>query len=244
MSTGNEKKISEDLRKDAEHQRLVSETAKNEAERLKLELERKEIEKRLQQRWFSGRIIIQSAIGGLVAAALLATWGIGYLRPILLRSLELNELETEINIREINKLKEFQKEINSELVKVKEENENLINERNRIIVIYENRLEKIDPKLKDLKRKSKSEQLDHREEKIKRELESEVASISTQLGDLRDAQREAAIRIESLKKLTSDLGFLCVTSTISCLMSEPVALGQSCSCPNPYSDKRISGIIE
>ncbi|MCY7294116.1 hypothetical protein [Alteromonas sp. a30] len=55
----------------AELAKLVSETKRNDAERLKFDKERVEIESRLSQKWwnlpFTG--LIQAAIGGIVAGA-------------------------------------------------------------------------------------------------------------------------------------------------------------------------------
>lgn len=73
----------------AELAKLVSETKRNDAERLKFDKERAEIESRLSQKWwdlpFTG--LIQAAIGGVVAGALI--WG--FALDHFLKVNELNE---------------------------------------------------------------------------------------------------------------------------------------------------------
>ncbi len=81
---------------EAERRRLESEIAKNEAERIKLMYEANEAKKRLRQKWYSGRFLVQATVGGLVASALLATWSIGYFGPILARKHEVASLDNQI----------------------------------------------------------------------------------------------------------------------------------------------------
>lgn len=81
---------------EAELRRLNSEAARNEAEREKLNLEALEAKLRLGQKWYKGRILIQLVVGGVVAAALLASWVIGYLQPILKSEQELARITNEI----------------------------------------------------------------------------------------------------------------------------------------------------
>lgn len=77
----------------AEIQQLQSEAERNKAEKKKLELETLELQKRLKQKWFSGRIFLQASIGGVVGAALLVAWLVGYFSPILLAKHELVGLQ-------------------------------------------------------------------------------------------------------------------------------------------------------
>jgi chromosome segregation ATPase len=69
--------------------RVESEIAKNNAECGKFTAEAD----KLRQRWYSGRSLFQAIIGGIVASALLATWIIGYLQPILTKNEEVVKLE-------------------------------------------------------------------------------------------------------------------------------------------------------
>lgn len=89
----------------AELARLHAETEKNEAERRKLTLEGDEIETRLKAKWFEGAHSAQGIVAGIVAAALLSAWLVGYFQPLLkkgqeLASLELKRLEVEIKLKE------------------------------------------------------------------------------------------------------------------------------------------------
>jgi DNA repair exonuclease SbcCD ATPase subunit len=78
---------------DLRTRRFESEAARNEAERLKLEAETAELRQRLGQKWYSGRLFLQATVGGIVASALMATWVIGYLQPILRKNEEVVKLE-------------------------------------------------------------------------------------------------------------------------------------------------------
>ena len=82
-----------DSKEQAEIQQLLSEAARNEAEKHKFELEASEVEKRMKQKWFSGRAFIQALIGGVVGSALVAAWIVGYFSPILSKKQELANLE-------------------------------------------------------------------------------------------------------------------------------------------------------
>jgi hypothetical protein len=63
--------------------KLESEIAKNKADQQKSEIEAEEIRKRLNQKWYKSRIFVQTGIGAIVAAALIATWFVGFFEPIL-----------------------------------------------------------------------------------------------------------------------------------------------------------------
>ncbi len=93
---------------EADLQRIKSETSRNEAERAKMELEAKEVEKRLKQKWYKGRFLFQAVVGGAVGAALVTTWGIGYFEPILRKELRLSEL----GVRQLNLENTIQKHLN------------------------------------------------------------------------------------------------------------------------------------
>lgn len=79
--------------------RMAAELLKveEEARKARIDADAAEIDlSRKQRGWFSGRVVIQSTIGGLVAAGLLAAWGIGYLQPILEKKTELSKIQGEV----------------------------------------------------------------------------------------------------------------------------------------------------
>jgi hypothetical protein len=53
------------------------------AEIEKLETESQEVRRRIEVKWYQGRFLIQSVVGGTVAAALFVTWFIGFFSPYL-----------------------------------------------------------------------------------------------------------------------------------------------------------------
>jgi hypothetical protein len=119
---------------DIEARRFEAEIKKNTAESKKLSIEAREIEKRLTQRWFSLKVMIQSAIGGIVGAALLAAWLISYFSPVLSAKHELATLDNaklkiiletqkEKNDRMQNQLQEVQATLKVQLESLKEQNE-------------------------------------------------------------------------------------------------------------------------
>lgn len=68
---------------EAEIAHLEAERVRAIAEAEKIRKETDHLEKELRQRWYSARLLVQSAIGGVVGAALMAAWAIGYLQPIM-----------------------------------------------------------------------------------------------------------------------------------------------------------------
>jgi hypothetical protein len=119
---------------DIEARRLESEIKKNTAESKKLSIEAMEIEKRLTQRWFSLKVMIQSAVGGIVGAALLAAWLISYFSPVLSAKQEIAKLENdklriqaekhkEENDRMQKQLQEIRAAVKVQLESFKEQNE-------------------------------------------------------------------------------------------------------------------------
>ena len=78
---------------DVNLRRLESEIAKNKAERQKFEIEAEEIRKRLIQKWYEGRIFVQTGIGAIVAAALIAAWFVGFFEPILSHKQNIERLK-------------------------------------------------------------------------------------------------------------------------------------------------------
>jgi hypothetical protein len=94
---------------DAESDVRSAEVRKLEAERLKLEFESKEIERRLRERWWQGARFPQYLVAIVITAALLFGWARAYLEPILRREAELNAL-TERRNATLNALLEAKNE--------------------------------------------------------------------------------------------------------------------------------------
>jgi hypothetical protein len=94
-----------------------AEARKIEAERFKLELEAKEIERRLNAPWWQGQNLAQYLLAVVITAALLFGWTRVYLEPILRKEGELNSIR--------NKLLEIQNET------VRKEQAEAIEERDR-----------------------------------------------------------------------------------------------------------------
>lgn len=131
-----------------EDQRLASEIARNEAERDKLLREADEVNRRLEQRWYSGRVFLQAVVAGVVAAGLLTAWGIGYLKPILARNTELNRLDVEISKRntelQMRVHSETEKRIQAQLEDLSKQNELLLVEQERLKNSAQARIDEID----------------------------------------------------------------------------------------------------
>lgn len=64
-----------------------------------LELQARELESRLNTRWFEGRFLVQSLVGGAVAAGLFSAWMIGYAQPIISRKQEVAQLDAAIQAK-------------------------------------------------------------------------------------------------------------------------------------------------
>ena len=77
----------------AESERLKSEVERNRAERRKLLFEAIEIRHSLRRPWYQRQYIIQTVLGGIVAAGLLAAWIATHLTPILSQEVELAQLK-------------------------------------------------------------------------------------------------------------------------------------------------------
>jgi|GEM_PF-4742401 len=86
---------------DEEKRKLESEIAKNEAEKKKLDLEAKEVEKRLSQRWCSTPVLAKWLVGGIVTAILITAWITAQFSPILRREHDIEKLDNRIRILEI-----------------------------------------------------------------------------------------------------------------------------------------------
>ena len=125
---------------DTENERLQAETRRFEAERLKLELEAKEIERRLGVRWWQGQKLAQYLLAIVVAAALLFGWTRVYLEPILRSEAELNKLAEQRNsaVNELleaqsRQLRQQQTEITNDRDRLKQEADSFKAEMSRLV---------------------------------------------------------------------------------------------------------------
>lgn len=83
------------------------------AEARKLELEASLLARKLREPWYKGRYFVQSIVGGVVCAGLLATWGVGYFSPLMNKKQELAQLESRrrellVQIQEVKNERERQ----------------------------------------------------------------------------------------------------------------------------------------
>lgn len=111
--------------KEDENKLQIAETRRLEAERLKLELEAREIERRLNARWWEGQKFTQYLLAIIITAALLFGWTRVYLEPILRKEAEVNKLAQERNAA-INDLLEAR---NNRII---EEREEIANQRDTL----------------------------------------------------------------------------------------------------------------
>ena len=85
--------------------KLDAERRKSEAERVKLWLEAEEIRKRLHRKWYQeSTTILKWTAAGLVSGALIITWLVGYLGPLLKYEQEIARLQGEAALLESQKL--------------------------------------------------------------------------------------------------------------------------------------------
>ncbi len=110
--------------------KLESESERNDAERRKILKEMEVIDKRLHERIYTSKNILQAVVGGIVAAALISAWGIGYLKPILERNKELATIENKILSNKIERQKQLnvieREKIATENSQYKKQLENII----------------------------------------------------------------------------------------------------------------------
>ena len=149
---------------DLEQKRIEAEIRRNEAEEKKLLNEAEEIKKRLDWKFLPPRIVIQAVLAGIVAAGLLAAWGIGYLKPIILKNNELATLENKIlasenkNAKELNEaqrkeLEKLNEQATNELKQLKAQNSELQQQQQnsaKLIADLKSKLEQISVEYKEL----------------------------------------------------------------------------------------------
>lgn len=109
-----------------------AEVRKLDAERIKLELESKEIQRRLNAKWWEGSTFSQYLVAVLITAAILFGWARAYLEPILRRESELNALAERRNSAQNALLEAENKKLSVERMQIEAEKESLKKDRDRL----------------------------------------------------------------------------------------------------------------
>lgn len=193
---------------DIESRKIESEIARNEAERKKLNLD--------ANKWF---ISLKYLIAGIVAAALITAWGIGYLKPILKKNNELSDIENRIlaaeNIEQKNRIEEHQKEL-EEREKLYQEDLKSLDSINSAIKIQQkesaklvsnlqDRLNKVSREYNRLAQKQQTNESERiRYAKLANETKEEALALKFNLNNVRATQQKTEKRtIEISEKLLS-----------------------------------------
>ncbi len=92
-------------KEELERQKIESEIAKNNAEQNKLYSEAREVEKRLNEKWYSKSVLIKYIIAGLVSGILISVSWMSIFKNILDSKLEV--IENEKKLHQIEKSKEI-----------------------------------------------------------------------------------------------------------------------------------------
>jgi hypothetical protein len=117
-----------------EDKRVKSEIAKNEAEKIKFQSETKKIEQSLKTNIFSLDTLLKIIIGGIVTAALISAWIIGYFQPILEKNQELAKIEAKILSQKNEEQRLLNIEVSKSLQNLKE-----LTDRNLEVIQIENK---------------------------------------------------------------------------------------------------------
>jgi len=110
-----------------------AEARKFEAERFKLELEAKEIERRLNSRWWEGQNLSQYLLAIIITAALLFGWTRVYLEPILRKEGELNAVRNRLLEAQYEQVRDEQTEAAKERDRLRQEAEILATEKGQLV---------------------------------------------------------------------------------------------------------------
>lgn len=192
-------------REQAEIQRLLSETEKNLAEKKKLELESAELRKRLNRNWFTGRAFIEALIGGVVGAALLAAWLVGYFGPILSAKHELARLENSKLKIEVEKEKENNERVREHLEKQRKQHESQLKQfavQNNALKTSLEKAEKravalkeqLQDKIRQYDKVARTEADRTRFKTLAAEAKKEVAQVKAHIDSLQSEKEEAQAR--------------------------------------------------
>jgi hypothetical protein len=99
----------EDIARRSEEKIINAEVRKLDAERIKLELEAKQIERSLNAKWWEGQKLTEYFVAIGITAGLLFAWTLVYLQPILRKETEINKLAEQRN-KTLNELLEIKNE--------------------------------------------------------------------------------------------------------------------------------------
>lgn len=140
VSQSSEETVEDSTNQALETKIQLAELHRLESEQYKISLEAKEIERRLNQRWWEGHKLTEYIIAILFASVLLFGWTRVYLEPILKKQSEVNKLAEERNaiqnelLENQNKLiLQQQNDITSERDLLKQEGEKLKAEREKLV---------------------------------------------------------------------------------------------------------------
>lgn len=129
------------------------------AEVEKLQLESKEIEKKLKSSVGTRRFLVEGVVGGIIAAALLAAWLIVYLKPIISAKSDLAEITSKIHeakakslSEEKSRLEEVQRKIEKSKIEAEKQAQKLININSELLNQQEQSKAKISDQRRELER--------------------------------------------------------------------------------------------
>lgn len=198
--------------------RTKAEIARIEAEAAKLLAERNEIEKRLNERWYTGRYFIQAVIAGIAASGLIVGWVKTQLEPILTAKNDRAAIEIEVG-KKSNELEALrnqisQEKLRKELSELSRNNQDLLQQQEQLRRLAESKTQALQEKKSD-----------------RAEVKNELAVLQTQLQQLKEAKAITEQRAKGLEAtLGSQFGTLCVTAIGPCPMYTPHPEGSPCYC--------------
>jgi hypothetical protein len=169
----------------AEQQRLDAELRRIDAKTAKLNAEKAEIDKRINETWWSGRYLIQAVIAGITIAGLLVAWIKVQLEPMLTAKQEKASIEIEIG-KKLNELESVRNQISQEqlrrdLAELKEKNRDLLTQQSLLQKSAESRLQII--RQKGIESAA---------------IQKELDDLQTQIRELRDAKAQTEQRLQNL----------------------------------------------
>ncbi len=197
---------------DVSLRKIESEIEKSKAEQHKFELEAEEIRKRLNQKWYKSRIFVQTGIGAIVAAALIAAWFVGFFEPILSYKQNIERLKSSMLSLENEKQKlenKAQQEDNEritnslrkELASLQKDNKSFLDalaKSKQQAEAQQARLETTRSELRELSRNptagEERPQIAAREQVYEKQIES-IAQRIQELGDAQQSTKERSVKI-------------------------------------------------
>lgn len=227
--------------------KMEAELAKANAEAAKLLAERAEIDKRVSEKWYAGRYVVQSLIGGLTLAGLLAVWFKAYLEPVLTvkEQVAAGAMEVRRNENELDRLRNQveQEKLRLQLIDINKRNQDLMGQQAKLQQIAEQRLAAL---------KANEQTTLHAVEE-KKQLEAQLRELKQARVLTLDSSREIGRTLfpSSLLSVPSSLGSsltsslissfsTCKTPTTSCDAYVTVT-GVPCTC---FSVSSATGLFE